>query len=137
MLFLLSIPFIISGAVNADNEEKTHSEKTYRAIPDQDGVQRVSIIGGSYFFTPSHIIVKVNMPVELKVKKEPGIVPHNIVSKSAEAGIKFDEALDSEPKLIKFTPTKVGIFPFYCDKKLLFFESHQEKGMTGKIEVVP
>ena len=104
---------------------------------DQDGVQRVNIIGGSYFFKPNHIVVKVNIPVEVKVSKEGGIIPHDIVAKSPEAGIEFQENLSTTPKIIKFTPTRVGSYPFYCSKKILFFESHREKGMEGVIEVVP
>jgi YHS domain-containing protein len=47
-------------------------------------------------------------------------------------------ALEPEtPKAIKFKPTKVGTYPFYCSKKFLFFEGHREKGMEGVIEVVP
>jgi plastocyanin domain-containing protein len=100
-------------------------------------VQRVEVRGGSYFFSPRHIIVKVNTPVELKVRKEPGIVPHNMVLKAPEAGIDFNVSLDDTPKVIRFTPTKPGSYPFYCDKKLLFFESHREKGMKGVLEVTP
>lgn len=103
---------------------------------DKDGIQRVEIVGGGYFFRPKHIIVKVNMPVELKVRKESGVVPHNIVMKAAEAGMEFEEPLSSEPKSIGFTPTRTGRYPFYCGKKPLFFESHREKGMEGVIEVV-
>jgi plastocyanin len=47
----------------------------------------------------------------------------------------IDEQISTEPKIIKFTPTKTGKFPFYCDKKLLFFKSHRERGMEGIIEV--
>ncbi len=111
-------------------------EKVFRATVGDDGVQRVEVIGGSYFFNPNHIIVKVNVPVELTVRKESGIVPHTIVVKAPEAGIDFDVALASEPKLIRFTPTRPGTYPMYCSKKLLFFESHREKGMEGVIEVV-
>jgi hypothetical protein len=28
-----------------------------------------------------------------------------------------------------------GTFPFYCDKKLLFFKSHHERGQEGHLEV--
>ena len=112
-------------------------EKLFRAVPDKDGVQRVEVVGGSYFFNPNHIIVKVNVPVELKVLKESGFVPHNITMKAPETGIEFDESLDSDkPKVIRFTPTRTGTYPFQCSKKLLFFESHQEKGMHGVLEVV-
>jgi plastocyanin domain-containing protein len=103
----------------------------------QDGVQRVEIVGGGYFFKPNHIVVKVNIPVELKVSKESGLIPHDIVAKSPEAGIEFQESLSSTPKTIKFTPTKVGKYPLYCSKKAPFSKSHREKGMEGVIEVVP
>ncbi|UCD35342.1 MAG: hypothetical protein JSU90_00500, partial [Nitrospiraceae bacterium] len=35
-------------------------EKVYRASVDSDGVQRVEIEGGEYYFMPRHIMVKVN-----------------------------------------------------------------------------
>jgi len=124
-----SVP-IVSG------DEKPKEEKVFRAVANNEGVQRVEIVGGSYFFSPNHVIVRVNVPVELKVRKEPGMVPHNIVMKSPEAGIDFDVSLSAEPKVVKFTPTKTGVYPFYCNKKLLFFESHREKGMEGRLEVV-
>ena len=117
-------------------EEKPRVEKIFKAAVDSDGVQRVDILGGGYFFTPNHIIVKVDIPVEMKVRKESGIVPHNIVIKAPEAGISVDESLDTDPKIIRFTPTKTGAYTFYCDKKLLFFESHREKGMEGVFEVI-
>ena len=79
----------------------------------------------------------MGVPVELKVRKESGWVPHNFVVKAPEAGIDFEESLGTEAKTIRFTPTKAGTYPMYCSKKLLFFESHREKGMEGMIEVVP
>ncbi len=114
----------------------THEEKTVTASVNAQGVQVVDVLGGEYFFDPDRIIVKVNVPVELHVKKTKGFVPHDIMMESPEAGMKFKEAISSDGSVIKFTPTKTGTYPFYCDKKLLFFESHREKGMEGKIEVV-
>lgn len=108
---------------------------SYRAAIDKDGVQRVEILGGGYFFKPDHIIVKVNVPVELKIRKEAGIVPHNFVIDAPDAGMKVEESLSEEPKVVRFTPTKVGNYPFYCSKKLLFFHSHRDKGMEGVLEV--
>ncbi len=131
---LLGVLFLVSLAGAAEEKEK---EKVFRATVDSDGVQRVEMVGGSYFFNPSHVIVKVGVPVELKVRKESGFVPHNIVAKSPEAGIEFDESLGSDPKTIRFTPTKTGTYPFYCSKKVIFFASHREKGMEGVIEVIP
>lgn len=111
-------------------------EVPFRAAVDADGVQRAEIVGGGYFFKPSHIIVTVNVPVELKVRKEGGIVPHDIVIDAPDAGITVRENLSTEPKVVRFTPTKVGKYPFYCGKKLLFFSSHREKGMEGVLDVV-
>jgi plastocyanin domain-containing protein len=111
-------------------------EKVFRATTDPDGVQRVEVRGGSYYYNPNRIIVKVNVPVELKLKKDGKMVPHNIVMKAPEAGIEFDTAMSGDPKTVTFTPKKTGIFPFHCSKKLPFIASHKDKGMEGVLEVV-
>ena len=103
---------------------------------DKDGVQRVDILGSDYYFKPGHIIVKVNLPVELKVRKDGYLIPHNIIIEAPEAGIKVNESLSRDPKAITFTPTKVGKYPMYCDKKPPLLASHREKGMEGLLEVV-
>jgi len=103
---------------------------------DKDGVQRVEILGSDYYFKPTHIVVKVNLPVELKVRKDGYIIPHNIVIEAPEAGIKVNETLSRDPKAITFTPTRVGKYLMYCDKKPPLMASHREKGMEGLLEVV-
>jgi plastocyanin domain-containing protein len=105
--------------------------------PDADGVQRVRLVAGSYFFKPNHIIVKANVPVELTASRESGITPHDLVIRAEEAGINVKEDLGSDPKKIAFTPTRPGKFPIYCSKKLPFMAGHREKGMEGILEVVP
>ena len=130
---LLAMMFVLLAAVTVFARE---AKRVVRATVGEDGVQRVELVGGGYFFDPDHIIVRKNVPVELKVRKESGMVPHNIVMKAPEAGIEFEESLSSDPKTIRFTPTKTGSYPMYCSKKLLFFESHREKGMEGVLEVV-
>jgi plastocyanin domain-containing protein len=111
-------------------------ENAYRASIDRDGVQRVEITGGSYYYEPDYIIVKVNVPVELTFRKTSGITPHNILIKAPEAGIEINEDMNAEPKTVTFTPLKTGKFDIYCDKRFLFFRNHREKGMTGILEVV-
>lgn len=103
---------------------------------DKDGVQRVEVLAGDYFFRPGHIVVKVNVPVELMARKETFITPHDIVIDAPEAGISIKESLEREPRSFTFTPTKAGKYPVYCDKKLLFMKSHRAKGMEGILEVV-
>jgi len=110
---------------------------SFIATKGPDGVQHVEIIGGSYFFKPARIIVKRGVPVELKIKKERGITPHNFVLESAgEGGKDIRVSLKSaKQRVIKFTPETTGAIKFYCDKKLLFFKSHRKKGMEGTFEV--
>lgn len=113
-----------------------HSQNAALKAHIINGVQRVDIVGGEYFFIPDSIEIKVNIPVELRVWKEKGFIPHNIVINAPEAGIKVRESLSSTPKIIRFTPYETGNFTFYCDKRLLFFKSHREKGMKGILRVV-
>lgn len=102
---------------------------------NKDGIQVVELVGGGYFFKPERVTVKVNIPVEFRVKKEAGMVPHNFVIEALEAGVQVSEDIGRTPKIVRTTFTKTGTYPFYCSKKLLFFESHREKGMKGTVEV--
>ncbi len=112
-------------------------EKRFVAAVGPDGVQHVEITGGEYYFDPNYIIVKVNTPVELKVRKAPGFISHDITVKAPEAGIDFKADLGKEWQSIKFTPTKVGKYEMFCDERFLWFTSHKDRGMDGFIEVVP
>ena len=123
---------LMTGAAAAD--EKFAEKRVVAEV--KDGVQRVEMTGGEYYFDPNVVVVKVNVPVELKVRKEAGITPHNIVLKAPEAGINIDESLSGDPKVVTFTPTKSGKYEFECTKKLPFVKSHKERGMHGVLEVV-
>ena len=129
------IAFLIFTGV-AYAEDAAGKQKIYTATVDKDGVQRVEIIGDAYYFDPNYIIVKKDVPVELIARKISGMVPHSFVIESPEAGMNIRESLSTDPKVIRITPTKAGKYPFFCDKKLLFFPSHRQKGMEGIIEVV-
>ncbi len=118
--FVLISPVVYLNAQTVDYQAKI-----------EEGVQKVQVTATEYSFTPDRISVKVNMPVELSVRKEAGLVPHNITLNAPEAGIDFSEALSTEPVTIKFTPTKAGEYTFFCSKKLPFSKSHKEKGMEG------
>jgi plastocyanin domain-containing protein len=114
----------------------SQDEKVYKSSIAADGVQHVRIEGGSYFFRPNRIMVQVNVPVELAVSVEGDLIPHSIVIHAPEAGMMVDESLSTKSKTIRFTPTAVGKYAFYCKNKLLFLKSHREKGMEGVLEVV-
>lgn len=132
LIAILSVLLVMPGFA-----EQSAPVDTVRAVIGADGKQRAQILGGSYFFKPKHIIVKVNVPVALSITRESGIVPHTFVMKIPESGIMLDESLDTEARTVEFTPTVVGRYKFYCGNKLLFFKSHEEKGMKGVFEVVP
>jgi len=103
-----------------------------------DGIQRVDITGGSYFFKPDYIAVKANVPVEISLRKEGGLIPHEFVLNAPEAGMDFRVDLSSEPRIIRFTPAKPGKYEFRCNKKSPFSsQTHADKGMKGILEVVP
>lgn len=101
-----------------------------------DGVQRAEVSGGSYYFKPERIVVKVNQPVELQLKNESSITPHDFILKAPEAGIDISVTLRNEPAAVKFTPSKTGVYAFYCGRRFLFFKSHRARGMEGAVEVV-
>ena len=102
-----------------------------------DGIQRVEVVGGTYYFEPSRVVVKANVPVELKLRKEPDVIPHSFILNAPEAGIAITHVLTTEPRVYLFTPTKAGTYPFFCSEKLPFFPSHREEGMEGVLEVLP
>jgi len=132
---LLSLVAPWTGDAMAADRPMEH--RTYVATVGQDGVQRIEMVGGGYYYDPDHIVVKVDVPVEITIHKEKGFVPHDIAMDAPEAGMEFKVDLETSPTVIRFTPTKTGTFPFACTKKLLFLKSHKDHGMKGVVEVVP
>jgi len=107
-----------------------------RAAVDADGVQRIRVVAGSYFFNPRHIVVKAGARVELTLVKEEGLAPHNFVLRAPETGVAVDKDLSTEPTKVTFTPSTRGRYAFHCSNKLPFVASHRERGMEGILEVV-
>ncbi|KWE84598.1 hypothetical protein [Burkholderia territorii] len=118
-----------AGLVRADGDAPV------RVPVDADGVQRVAIVGGSYFFRPNHVIVRAQVPVELTVSAESGVVPHSFEIDAPQAGIAVHTELGATPRTFRFTPTAPGRFAYYCTHRLLFLRSHRERGMEGVLDV--
>lgn len=131
-LIMAAIGLVVVSLALADEWK----EKRVEAVVGQDGVQRVEITGGGFYFDPNTIVLKINVPTELVVKKTPGGHGHDIMLKAPEAGIEFQQELGSDPISIKFTPTKAGKYMFICSHKVPFSKSHKERGMYGYLEVV-
>lgn len=131
IISFITCVLLVAGIALAAEKEK----KVFNTVIDKDGIQRVTIFAGSFFFDPDYVVVRVNVPVEVTIKKEAEITPHDFVIDAPEAGLSVKEPLSAEPKVIKFTAGKVGKYPFFCDQKFLFFKSHRERGMEGVLEV--
>ncbi|MBI5467819.1 MAG: quinol oxidase [Deltaproteobacteria bacterium] len=128
LLFL----FILAPSLCLSEEVK----EPFVAGTGPDGVQRAEVAGGSYYFKPERIVVRVNQPVELRLRNESLITPHDFILKAPEAGIDISVTLRNEPAAVKFTPAKTGVYTFYCGRRFLFFKSHRAQGMEGAVEVV-
>jgi plastocyanin domain-containing protein len=132
---------LLAGGCRSTAEPRPQAqEQKQRQVvkADQDGVQRVRVLAGSYFFKPNHIVVKVNIPVELTASRAAGLAPHDLVIRAEDAGINVDQDLATEPRKIAFTPKKAGKYAIYSSKKPPFGgASHRERGMEGILEVVP
>lgn len=136
MKYLLNIVFTLLFMTGTALAEDKQAEKRFVATIDKDGYQRVEMTAGEYYFDPAVVVVKVNVPVELTIRKAGGITPHNFVIKAPQADVDFKIDLSSEPKKISFMATKAGSYSFECANQLLFFKSHKERGMHGVLEVV-
>ena len=127
----MACPALVMGADQAPQVPPLH-------VPfDQlDGIQRATIILDSYSYTPNHLIVQAGKPVELLLTSITTITPHNFLLKNEAAGLSIEREVKSGRTVtLQFTAMRPGTYTFYCDKKLLFFQSHQEKGMEGTLEV--
>ena len=134
---LAALAFLTGCQTATDPQSRAPGQKQV-VEADPDGVQRVRVVAGNYFFKPNHIVVKVNVPVELEASREAGMTPHDLVIRAPDAAIAVEQDLATEPRKIAFTPRKVGKYPIYCSKRPPFGgASHRERGMEGVLEVVP
>jgi heme/copper-type cytochrome/quinol oxidase subunit 2 len=132
-LFVLAILASPSVGIGADQPQVPPLQVP---VDQLDGIQRATIILDSYSYTPNHLIVQAGKPVELLLTSITTITPHNFLLKNEAAGLSIERDVGSGRTVtVQFTAKKPGTYTFYCDKKLLFFPSHQEKGMEGKLEV--
>lgn len=99
-----------------------------------DGVQRVAIVGGSYFFQPDHVVTRAGRGLEISVRMEPGVIPHRFVLETINGKPLADVPLDRKAKTLRLD-LPAGKYLFHCPNRLLLFKSHRERGMTGVLEV--
>ena len=112
------VNLLIFGVTPAETSD--NPPEPYRATLDKDGIQRVQILGGDYFFKPKHIIVKARVPVQLSVRVEPGIKPHDIVIKA-----QFGSYKDLKNFIIKTLAPLEGIID---TKTMMVVTTYKENG---------
>ncbi len=101
-----------------------------------DGVQRATVTIDSYSYTPNHLIVEAEKPVELTLTSVTTIIPHNFIIKDPAGSLSVEQDVSAGKTVtVTFTPTQPGTFPIYCDKRLWPLPSHRDKGMEGTLEV--
>lgn len=135
LLSLLLGPGLLIGAA-ANAADEAPKEPPFTVPMDADGVQRTTVKLDSYFYSPSHLVVQVDKPVELTLVSESSFAPHNLIIDDPASGLSIRQDVGSGKTVkLAFTPTKTGSFAFFCDKKAPFMASHREKGMEGVLEV--
>lgn len=124
---------LIAAIARADQASEAVS-----ASLDADGVQRATLVLDSFSYTPSHLVVTVDRPVELTLVSKSGLTPHNLVLDDAASGLSLRQDVRAgQTVTLSFTPTRAGRFAFFCDKKPPFMASHRDRGMEGVLEVRP
>jgi plastocyanin len=104
------------------------------ATPGGDGVEHVEVTAHAFYFEPNRIVLKANVPVELRIENKTPFIPHNFSCVAPQAGIQVDEGLGMvwDGETAHFTPTAAGEYRFFCK-----IDHHANKGMTGVLVVVP
>ena len=105
-------------------------------IPGQDGVQRIKIVLGSYFYYPNEIIIQANEPVIIELENESFWTPHNFVIGDPKMSMHHEiNVSPGDTVNLQLLLVSPGRYTFYCNNQLMFFPSHREECMEGVLEV--
>ena len=127
------LPGVSSGVALGETEQEVLVLQ-----PDAEGVQRAFIVLDSYEYAPAHISVEAGVPIEFQLENQSFLTPHNFIIDYPDVGLQHNVSVDAgDSATIRFLVETPGTYTFYCDKQLLFFPSHREEGMEGRLEVRP
>jgi plastocyanin len=99
-------------------------------------IRSIAVKMGDYRFIPDEITVRAGETVQLQLTNTDRLTPHNFTLKAENAGLNVDTDVSADKaKAVDITPLVPGTYPFYCNKKLLFFKSHRDRGMEGTLIV--
>jgi plastocyanin len=126
---ILLILAILSFAGNVLNPHELLAATPTRSI---------AVKMGDYRFTPDEIAVRAGETVQLQLTNTDSLTPHNFTLKAENAGLDVDTDVSAgKTETVDITPLVPGTYKFYCNKKLLFFKSHRDRGMEGNLIVSP
>jgi len=98
----------------------------------------IEVTLGDYRYMPQNIQLVVDQPVVLHLVNVDSFTPHNFTLKDNSDGLDVDVDIPAGESVdVNLMPLFVGSHTFYCNKKLLWMDSHREKGMEGMLTVVP
>lgn len=127
---LLGAPWVLTDALDAQPVDSS------LLATEAPFGQHVVISMESYSYTPSEVIVEAGKPVTLTLSNQSFLVPHNFLLDDPSGKRLVDADISSgDVEVVTLTLTEPGIYPFYCDKQLLFFPKHREEGMEGHLIV--
>ena len=107
-----------------------------RAEPVYTKVIEVTL--GDYRYMPDNIQIIVDQPVVLRLVNVDSFTPHNFTLEDASEGLDVDVDIPAGDTVdVYLMPLVAGSHTFYCRNKLLFLDSHREKGMEGRLTVMP
>ncbi len=98
----------------------------------------INIKLGDYRFIPDKINLVTGQPVILRLENTDLITPHNFSLDDASDGLDTNVDVPAgETVDVALLPLFAGTHIFSCRNKLLFMDSHREKGMEGTLIVAP
>ena len=123
----LQYAVLLSGLLSAS---WLHAEAAYTKI--------VEVTLGDYRYMPDNIQLIVNQPVVLHLINVDSYTPHNFTLQDTSDGLDVDIDIPAGQSVnVHLMPLVAGSHTFYCKNKLLFMDSHREKGMQGTVTVIP
>lgn len=105
---------------------------------DQDSTDMIRVEMGGYRFMPHEIRLTANRPTVLRLVNTDKTIPHNFSLKIAGNNIDIDiDVSGGESAEVSLPALPAGSYSFYCGSKMVFSESHRDKGMEGTLVVSP
>jgi plastocyanin len=127
-------PFFLILAVMSLAGSALNPPELLAATPTRSVVVKM----GDYKFIPDTLTVNAGETVQLQLTNTDSLTPHNFTLKAQDAGLEVDTDVSAgKTEVVDITPLAPGTYRFYCDKKLLFFKSHRDRGMEGTLIVAP